>query len=221
MLRRILLSSLLFPLAAWQLLPAQTATQQHHPPQTTSEYIKALEDPGRDAWQQPDQVIQNLGLHQGDEVADLGAGSGYFTVRLAREVGPSGKVYAVDIDQKMLNYIDQRAQEEKLDNIQTILADPDDPKLGSQSVDLIFICDVLHHIHNRDKYYPKLYRALRMGGRLVDIDFQKHKLPVGPPVEMKIEKRDCIKEIEAAGFHFEKEFDLLKYQYFLVFEPEE
>jgi arsenite methyltransferase len=220
MLRRILPSSLLLSLAASQILFAQTATQQHHPPQTTSEYIKALEDPGRDAWQQPDQVIQNLGLHQGDEVADLGAGSGYFTVRLAREVGPSGKVYAVDIDQKMLNYIDQRAQEEKLDNIQTILADPDDPKLGSQSVDLIFICDVLHHIHNRDKYYPKLYRALRMGGRLVDIDFQKHKLPVGPPVEMKIEKRDCIKEIEAAGFHFEKEFNFLTYQYFLIFEPE-
>ena len=221
MIRRVMVFSLLLSLAALQILFAQTTTQQHHPPETTSEYIKALEDPGRDAWQQPDQVIQNLGLHQGDEIADLGAGSGYFTVRLAREVGPSGKVYAVDIDQKMLDYIDQRAQEEKLDNIQTILGDPDDPKLGSQSVDLIFICDVLHHIQNRDKYYPKLHRALRPGGRLVDIDFQKRKLPVGPPVEMKIDKKDCIKEIEAAGFHFDKEFDFLTYQYFLIFEPEE
>jgi arsenite methyltransferase len=222
MLRRILLSSVLLPLvAAGPVLLAQTTTQQHHPPETTNEYIKVLEDPGRDAWQLPDQVIENLGLHQGDEVADLGAGSGYFTVRLAREVGPGGKVYAVDIDPKMLDYIDRRAQEEKLDNIQTILADPDNPKLGSQSVDLIFICDVLHHIHDRDKYYPKLYRALRPSGRLVDIDFQKRKLPVGPPIEMKIDKKDCIKEIEAAGFHFEKEFNFLTYQYFLVFEPEE
>ncbi len=221
MIRRVLAFSVPLLLAAWQLLAAQTANQQHHPPLTTSEYIKALEDPARDAWQQPDQVIESLGLHLGDEVADLGAGSGYFTIRLAREVGESGKVYAVDIDQKMLDYIDQRAQKEKLDNIQTILADPDDPKLGSHSVDLIFVCDVLHHIHNRDKYYPKLYRALRLGGRLMDIDFQKRKLPVGPPVEMKIDKKDCIKEIEAAGFHFAQEFDFLKYQYFLVFEPEE
>jgi arsenite methyltransferase len=221
MIRRVRVFSVFLLLAAWQLLAAQTVNQQHHPPLNASEYIKVLEDPARDAWQQPDQVIENLGLHLGDEVADLGAGSGYFTIRLAREVGESGKVYAVDIDQMMLDYIDQRAQEEKLDNIQTILADPDDPKLGSHSVDLIFICDVLHHIHERDKYYPKLYRALRLGGRLVDIDFQKRKLPVGPPVEMKIDKKDCIKEIEAAGFHFEQEFDFLKYQYFLVFEPEE
>lgn len=221
MIRRVLVVSVLLLLAAWQPLAAQMAHQQHHPPLTTSEYIKVLEDPARDAWQQPERIIESLGLHFGDEVADLGAGSGYFTIRLAREVGQSGKVYAVDIDQKMLDYIDQRAQEEKLDNIQTILADPVDPKLGSHSVDLIFICDVLHHIHNREKYYPKLYRALRLGGRLVDIDFQKRKLPVGPPVEMKIDKKECIKEIEAAGFHLAKEFDFLKYQYFLVFEPEE
>ena len=222
MLRRILLSSTLLSLvAAGPILLAQTTTQQHHPPESTSEYIKALEDPERDSWQQPDLVIENLGVRPGDEVADLGAGSGYFTVRLAREVGPSGKVYAVDIDPKMLDYIARRAQEEKLDNIQTILADPDDPKLGSQSVDLIFICDVLHHIHDRDKYYPKLHRALRPGGQLVDIDFQKRKLPLGPPLEMKIDKKDCIKEIEAAGFHFVKEFEFLKYQYFLLFEPEE
>jgi ubiquinone/menaquinone biosynthesis C-methylase UbiE len=160
-------------------------------------------------------------LHPGDEVADLGAGSGYFTIRLAREVGPAGKVYAVDIDPQMLDYIDRRAEEEKLDNVQTILADPDDPKLGSQSVDLIFICDVLHHFHDRAGYFPKLYRALRPGGRLVNIDFQKRKLPLGPPVEMKIEKKDCIKEFETAGFRFVREFDFLTYQYFLVFEPEE
>jgi len=221
MLRRILLSSAALSLiVAWQVLGAQTA-EPHHPPETTSQYIKSLEDPERDSWQQPDQVIQSLGLHQGDEVADLGAGSGYFTVRLAREVGPSGKVYAVDVDQQMLDYIERRAEEEKLDNIQTILADPNDPKLGSASVDLIFICDVLHHISNRGEYYPKLFRALRLGGRLVNIDFQKRKLPVGPPEEMKIDKKDCIKEIEAGGFDFVKEFEFPKYQYFLLFEKEE
>jgi arsenite methyltransferase len=221
MLRRTLLLSILLSLVvAGVLLFAQVA-QPHHPPESASEYIKSPEDPQRDSWQQPDQVIESLDLRQGDEVADLGAGSGYFTLRLAREVGPSGKVYAVDVDQQMLDDIERRAEEEKLDNIQTILADPDDPKLGSQSVDLIFICDVLHHISHRGEYYPKLLRALRLGGRLVNIDFRKRQLPVGPPVEMKIDKKDCIKQFQAAGFAFVKQFDFLKYQYFLLFEKQE
>lgn len=199
-------------------LRAQTPHQQHHPPLSAGEYINHLEDPSRDAWQQPEAVVESLAIRQGEEVADLGAGSGYFTVRLARAVGPAGKVYAIDIDPKLLEHINRRAEEDKLENIETILASPDDPKLGSSSVDLILICDVLHHIPHRDKYYPLLYRALRPGGRLVNIDFHKRELPFGPPVEMKIDKKVVIKEVEAAGFRLEKEFDFLKYQYFLVFE---
>ncbi len=201
------------------IAPAQEP-QHQHPQQATDAYIQRLEDPARNEWQQPDLVIESLGLRAGDEVAEVGAGSGYFTIRLAREVGSSGKVYAVDMDQKMLDYIEQRAENEDLENIQTILADPNEPKLGSASVDLIFICNTLHHIKSRDKYYPLLLRALRPGGRLINIDFEKRNLPVGPPEEMKISKKDCIKEIEAGGFHLEKELDFLKYQYFLIFEPE-
>ena len=195
--------------------------EQHHPPQSFEAYVKALEDPERNEWQKPDLVVDTLGLKQGDEVADLGAGTGYFTIRLARAVGPSGKVYAVDVDQRMLDYIDQRAQKEKLDNIQTVLADPNDPHLGSASVDLILICDTLHHIANRDKYYPRLARALRPGGHLVNIDFQKRDMPVGPPLEMKIAKKDCIKEFRDAGFSVTQEPEFLKYQYFLIFEHED
>jgi ubiquinone/menaquinone biosynthesis C-methylase UbiE len=191
---------------------------QQHPPQATSEYIKALEDPERDKWQQPDAVVDSLELRLGDEVADLGAGAGYFTLRLAQAVGPMGRVYAVDIDPQMLAYIDRRVQEEKLENVQTILADPHDPKLGSSSVDMIFVCNVLHHISDREKYYPLLARALRPGGRLVDIDFQKYKLPCGPSVEVKIAKKAVIKEVEPFGFRLVQEFDFLKYQYFLIFE---
>lgn len=202
---------------AWRSLSGQVA-HQHHPPESAEEYIKALEDPGRDEWQKPDLVVDSLGLKLGDEVADLGAGSGYFTIRLARVVGPAGKVYAVDVDPKLLEYIDRRAKEEQLENIQTILADPNDPKLGSNSVDLIFICDVLHHINDRAKYYPLLSRALRPSGRLVNIDFHKRKLPVGPPEEMKIDRKEVIKEVEPEGFNLAKEFDFLKYQYFLIFE---
>jgi arsenite methyltransferase len=203
-------------LGGWPLLTL--VAYQHHPPESASQYIKALEDPERETWQQPEAVIHSLGIKPGDDVADLGAGSGYFTVRLAEAVGPAGRVYAVDIDPQMLDYVERRAKEEQLENVQTILAEPNDPKLGSASVDLIFICDTLHHISNRDKYYPRLARALKSGGRLVNIDFEKRATPLGPPLEMRIAKRDVIKEIEAAGFRLIREFDFLKYQYFLVFE---
>lgn len=208
-------------LAVLALLPApwvaaQTA-HQHHPPESASAYIKVLEDPERDGWQQPERVISALDLKPGDIVADLGAGSGYFTMRLARTVSPRGKVYAADIDRQLLEYIERRAKEEHLQNVQPILADPHDPKLPPSSVDLIFICDTLHHISDRQTYYSLLARALKPGGRLVNIDFQQHPLPVGPPVEMKISKGAMVEEAQLAGFHLLKEYDFLKYQYFLVF----
>ena len=205
--------SLLIGLAAW----AQTAAQ-HHPPESTSEYIRSLEDPKREEWQKPQEVIEKLELKPGQAVADLGAGSGYFTVRLARAVGPAGKVYAVDIDPEMLTYVEHRAKEEKLENVETVLADPHDPKLAPASVEMIFICDTLHHIHERDRYYPLLARVLKPGGRLVNVDFQKRQLPFGPPLGMKIAKEAVIEEVKLAGFRLVKEFDFLEYQYFLVFE---
>jgi ubiquinone/menaquinone biosynthesis C-methylase UbiE len=217
--------------AAWlvavccAIVPATLGQEGHrhgaHAHESNEGYIRALEDPSREAWQQPDRVVQMLNVHPGEEVADLGAGSGYFTLRLAQEVGSAGKVYALDVEKDMLAQIERRAEEEGLQNIETILSDPDDPKLGSRSVDLIFICNVLHHIENRAAYYPYLLRALRPGGRLVNIDFHKRELPLGPPVEMKIEKRECIREIEAAGFRLVEDLDLLEYQYFLIFERAE
>jgi ubiquinone/menaquinone biosynthesis C-methylase UbiE len=197
---------------------AQVPQQQHHPPESTSAYIRALEDPGRIEWQKPDEVVKKLGLKAGEAVADLGAGSGYFTLRFAQAVGPAGRVYAVDISPGMLDYLEGHAKEARLENIQPILAEPHDPKLPASSVDLIFICDTLHHISDRAAYYPLLARALRPGGRLVDIDFYKKPLPVGPPVTMKIAKEEMIEEVKPAGFHLVKEFDFLPYQYFLVFQ---
>lgn len=206
------------------LLGSLTLSAQNppsHPPQDTDSYIRMLEDPAREAWQQPDQIVYNLDLRPDAEIAEIGAGSGYFTMRLAKAIGPAGRVYAVDVDQKMLDYIDRRAEGEKIENIQTILAEPNDPRLGSESVDAIFICDTLHHIQHRQRYYPLLVRALRSGGRLVVVDFHKRKLPVGPPVEMKIDRRTCVKEIQTAGFRLIQEFTFLKYQYFLIFELED
>jgi len=207
-------------LLLWLPRVSAQVEHQHHPPGSTDEYIRALEDPGRDAWQKPAEVVSALALKPGESVADIGAGSGYFSVRFAAAVGPSGKVYAVDIEREMLTHIEARAKAEHLSNIQTVLADPDDPKLPPSSVDVIFICDTLHHISGREKYYPLLLRALKPGGRLVNVDFQKKPdITLGPPFAMRIDQQDMIKEAEAGGFHLVGQFDFLPYQYFLVFQP--
>jgi ubiquinone/menaquinone biosynthesis C-methylase UbiE len=211
----LLLTSLL---AGWLVWTAPLGCQEHNPPPTTNSYIQHLEDPSRAAWQKPEEVVRVLNLKSGENVADIGAGSGYFSVRFARAVGPAGRVFAVDIDLDMLAYIEQRARQENLRNIRTILADPHDPGLAAASVDLIFICATLHHITDRAKYYPLLAKALRPGGRIVIIDFQKRMLPVGPSLEMKIAREEVLNEFGAAGFHLAGEFDFLPYQYFLVFE---
>jgi arsenite methyltransferase len=203
-----------FRLALPLLLAASMGAQvahQHHPPRDAAEYAKVLEDPARDAWQLPHQVVMALDLKPGETVADIGAGTGYFSRRFARH---AAKVYAVDIDAKLLEVLKRDAPP----NVVTVLATPDDPKLPAASVDTIFFCDVLHHIANRPSYYAKLARALKPGGRIVNIDFYKKALPVGPPESMKLSDRQVESELAAAGFRKVKRFDMLPYQYFLVFD---
>jgi len=200
------------------LAAAQVVRAQHPLPETHSNYIHSLEDPKRAEWQKPEEVVAKLGLKPGDKVADLGAGSGYFTLLLAKAVGPQGKVYAIDILPEMLDYIRERAQDEEVKNIQLVLAQPHDPKLPPASVDMIFICDTLHHISDRFTYYPLLVQALRRGGRLVNVDFYKKPLPLGPSPAMKIDKQVMIEEAKAAGFHVVQDYDFLTYQYFLIFQ---
>lgn len=183
---------------------------QHHPP-SSGEYAKVLEDPSRDEWQKPHEVVMALGLKATDVVADIGAGTGYFARRFANH---ASKVYAVDIDKELLAIIQKNAPP----NLTAVLAAPDDPRLPEQSVDLIFFCDVLHHIANRAAYYPKLVKALKPGGRVVVIDFYKKPLPVGPPESMKLSEKEVIAEFQKAGFALRKRLDILPYQYFLFFE---
>ena len=163
-------------LCAWMLALGVVAlgqvAHQHHPP-SSDEYAKVLEDPSRDAWQKPHDVVTALDLKPADAVADIGAGTGYFARRFALH---AGKVYAVDIDEKLLAIVRAKAPA----NLETILAAPDDPRLPEQSADMIFFCDVLHHIEGRPAYYAKLAKALKPGGRVVVIDFYKRPLPVGP-----------------------------------------
>lgn len=193
------------------LLLAQTAHQQHHPPQSAGEYAKILDDPSRDVWQKPHEVVTALALRPGDAVADIGAGSGYFARRFAHH---AAKVYAVDIDANLLKI----ALENAPPNLSSILALPDDPELPHASVDVIFFCDVIHHIEGRVAYYQKLKQALRPGGRVVIVDFFKKELPVGPPPAMKLSEEEVRREFEQAGFRLIKKHDPLPYQYFLEFQ---
>ncbi len=201
------LCAFLFALAA---VAIGQVPHQHHPP-SSGEYSKVLEDPSRDAWQKPHEVVMALGLKTTDAIADIGAGTGYFARRFAHH---AGKVYAVDIDQQLLGIIQRDAPA----NLTTVLAAPGDPRLPDNSVDVIFFCDVLHHIENRAAYYPKLAKALRPGGRIVVVDFYKKELPVGPPPSMKLTEAEVTSELRAAGFVPARQLDFLPYQYFLFFE---
>jgi len=200
----------LFALAAVML---GQVPHQHHPPSSADEYAKVLEDPSRDEWQKPHNVVMALDLKATDTVADIGAGTGYFARRFALH---AGKVYAVDIDEKLLAAARNKAPA----NLETVLATPDAPRLPQQSTDVIFFCDVLHHIENRPAYYAKLARVLKPGGRIVVIDFHKRPLPVGPPPSMKLSDQEVIVEFQKAGFVLKKRLDTLPYQYFLFFESQ-
>jgi arsenite methyltransferase len=198
---------------------APSAPAAHHLHDNPEAYIRALEDPQRDAWQKPHEVVQALELRAGEVVADIGAGSGYFTLRFASHVGSAGRIYAVDVSEPMISRITDRVKQAGLTNVQPVLAPPDDPKLPPAGVDLVFFCDVWHHIDDQAAYLKKLHAALRPGGEVVMIDFQKRDLPVGPPVSMKIAKEDLIAQMKEGAFRLVREHTFLPYQYFLVFSP--
>jgi ubiquinone/menaquinone biosynthesis C-methylase UbiE len=192
----------------------QEAHRLHKDP---AAYIKALEDPKRDAYQKPHEVMQALAIKEGEVVADIGAGSGYFTMRLAHHVGPKGRVFAVDINPDMIRHVQARVRDAGLTNVSTILARPDDPLLP-QPVDRFVIVDVWHHIDNQSDYLAVMKKLLKPGGQVVMIDFHKRELPVGPPMGMKIAREDLLEQMRTNGFQLAAEHTFLPHQYFLVFK---
>jgi len=180
-------------------------------------YIGALDDPQRDTYQKPQEVLAALNIRPGEVIADIGAGSGYFTFPLARRVGERGKVYAVDVSPDMILHLNRRIRDIKSTNVISVLADADDPLLPSGSVDRFFFCDSWHHIENQPKYLSQLKRLLKPRGEIVMIDFHKKELPVGPPLRMKIAREDLIRQMNDNGFRLAREHTFLAYQYFLVF----
>lgn len=201
------------------VLACVASAQEHEKAKKMGEGFRpdAFEKADREEWQKPDEVVAKLNLKPGDVAADVGAGSGYFTRRFARAVEPNGVAYAVDIDEKMLRFIHERAEQDNQRNIVTVLCPTNDPMLAPNSTDVIFFCNTIHHISNRADYYKRIQRCLKPGGRLVNVDFHKRELPVGPPIQEKIAKEDMIKEATDSGFKLAEDIDLLPHQYFLVF----
>jgi SAM-dependent methyltransferase len=155
-------------------------------------------DPVRDEWQRPAELIAAMAIEPGAIVADVGTGTGYFVPHLSAAVGEGGKVLAVDIEQGMLDFTARLAAERGLTNVETVLADLDDPKLPEGGVNRILIVNTWHHIADRDIYARRLRRALKAGGSVWIVDFRKDA-PDGPPVEYRLPPKTIAAELESAG----------------------
>jgi ubiquinone/menaquinone biosynthesis C-methylase UbiE len=169
----------------------------------------------RDGWQQPERVVETLGIAPGSRVADLGAGGGYFTFRLAEAVGPDGIVYAVDVDEEMISHLAQTARERGAENVQTVLATFTDPELPDGEIDLVVTVNTYHHLDERPAYFRGLRRDLAPGARVAILDFN------GPGFLRRhySEKSDIVREMEQAGYAVIADHDFIERQNFLVFAP--
>jgi SAM-dependent methyltransferase len=202
----------LFVLAA----PAPSATPQLGN-RTPDEWIKMLDNPSRTDGLRIPEIIERLRLKPGDVVADIGAGTGVFSLPLAKAVAPSGKVFAVEVDQRLVDHIGRKAAEQKVGNVQPTLGKFAEPGLPAASVDLAFIHDVLHHIQERAAYLKALSRALKPTGRLALIEFHPDKGGHRNQAEMHVTKDQAAAWMADAGLKPVEEFDLFADKYFVIY----
>ena len=179
--------------------------------------VKKYEDPKRQNWQDPQFVIEALGDLQNKTIADVGSGTGYFTFQMAV---PAKKVIAIDIEQRFLNYIEDRKTEMYDKNlaakIETRLTKPDDPMLASGEVDIILVVNTISFIANRENYLMKLSNGLTRGGMVVIVDYELGEMPVGPAEQFKVDQSRVSRELRAAGFSIESiDTASLQYQYLI------
>lgn len=202
------------------LLPGSAAAQAPHTHQHSfggaEHWAKIFDDPERDAWQKPHDVIQALALKPDAVIADIGSGTGYFSARFAN-MTPKGRVYGVDTEPDMVKYLAERAKREGLKNVIAVAGAPDDPRLPEKA-DLIILVDVYHHVENRERYFRQLQKSLKPGGRIAVIDFRMDS-PVGPPQSARIAPERVKDELKRAGYALAQEHAFLPNQYFLVFQP--
>jgi len=203
----------LLRLALLLLLALSAGAQAQHRFRDAEHWAAQFDDPARDAWQKPDEVIRALAPASDAVIADIGSGTGYFSVRLARAV-PRGRVIGVDIEPDMVRYLGQRARRDGLENLSAQLGAADDPRLPEKA-DLVLLVDTYHHIAAREDYFRRLLGSLKPGARLAVIDFRPDS-PYGPPPSARVPLAQVKRELGRAGFETLAEHDFLPYQYFLV-----
>ena len=192
--------------------------QMHHRFEDAETWAKRFDDPSRDAWQKPDAVTAALGLSPSDIVADVGAGTGYFAVRLAKAV-PDGKVFASDVEPDMVRYLGERARRDGIANLVAVQGKADDPALP-EPANLVLLCNVAHHIGDRVAFFGRIRSQLAANGRIVIVDFEPDAPDdaPGPPKAHRLAAAALIAELERAGFVLAGEdHELLPYQYVLQF----
>ncbi|MBK9769704.1 MAG: class I SAM-dependent methyltransferase [Candidatus Obscuribacter sp.] len=179
-------------------------------------WVKKFDDPARDKWQLPKEVIAALKIDKDDKIADIGAGTGYFSLRIARAY-PDSTVYGADVEPDMITYLKQQAKKQHLPNHKAVMLPTDKPALPAK-VNLVLVVDTYHHISHRISYFAALKKHLLPDARVAIIDFTAQS-PEGPPPEHRLSKADLTEEMKEAGYGISEDVELLPYQYFLVFKP--
>jgi ubiquinone/menaquinone biosynthesis C-methylase UbiE len=180
------------------------------------EKLGELEVRDRDEWQEPDRIMDALGIFDGARVADIGAGGGWFTVRLARRVGPNGRVYAEDVQRQMIESIERRMQRENLRNVETKLGTPTDPRLPG-NLNAVLIVDTYPQLDDPVLMLKHLAAALAPNGRIGIVDFKKDLFGPGPAMNERLEPEEIIRGAARAGLKLQAHHKFLRYQYLLVF----
>jgi ubiquinone/menaquinone biosynthesis C-methylase UbiE len=216
MKRHLLLVTLVCAAAA--SISAQNSQRpQSHGRLFPPEDLGLLEAPDRDIWQHPEQIMDVLGIAEGSVVADIGAGAGWFTIRLARRVGPNGVVYAEDVQPEMLAAIQRRVKAEGLMNVKPILGKGSDPQLPRAALDVVLMVDAYHEIDDRVPMLRNLAKSLRSGGRIGVVDFKLEGSGPGPAMEERISPETVVNDAKSAGLRLLSHETFLPYQYFLIF----
>lgn len=224
--RRVAISAAVCLLSAAVAIANTATTQGTHPVSGRAiarvmghEGADWLDRPERLEEEQPERALDAIDIAPGAVVADVGAGTGYFTVRLSRRVGAKGRVYATDIQREMLARLDRRLKAENIGNVELVQGTEDDPALTPQSVDLVLMVDVYHELARPQQVLRRLRTALRPGGRLVLIEYRKEDPSVPIRLEHKMSVKEAREELEAEGFVLARQSDVLPRQHILIFQP--
>jgi ubiquinone/menaquinone biosynthesis C-methylase UbiE len=193
-----------------------SAAPQQHSRLFPPDKLGTLEGPDRDAWQRPDQVMDTLLIADGSVVADLGAGGGWFTMRLANRVGPNGIVYAEDVQPQMIEAITRRTGRAMLKQVRTVLGTSSDPRLPAP-VDAVLIVDTYHEMDQPVVMLGNVARSLKPAGRIGIIEFKKDGWGPGPPMDERMDPERIVRDARAAGLRLLSHETFLRYQYMLVF----